>query len=122
MLTNAIPMAEYSIALRKRSSLSVAGRSSIRNGSHGAFIIGPACWVVSAEGLWAIISETTITVTRNTMNASIRGKRTALHISRTITQVKGHGSQVMDAQLRASVTAMVTRVSSSNLGSRWRSR
>ncbi|MNY82921.1 hypothetical protein D3C86_2253160 [compost metagenome] len=66
----------------------------------------------------AIISDTIITVTRKTRKASIRGRRTALHISSTITQVKGHGRKVIATQLRTSVTAIVRSVSSSNLGLR----
>jgi hypothetical protein len=89
MLTSAIPMAEYSIALRKRSSLSVMCLRSARKAYITMVIVGwqeqhqerqpggvqhrPACWVVSATGFRAIISDTTITVTRNTRNASIRG-------------------------------------------------
>ena len=135
MLTSAMPMAEYSIALRKRASLSViclrsarkayitmviilAGNSIIKKGSQGAFSVTSRFCGVMDAGLRVMISETIITVTRNTRNASIRGRRTALHISRTITQVKGHGSQVIAIQLRASVTAMVASVSSSNFGLR----
>ncbi|MNZ84306.1 hypothetical protein D3C78_1030570 [compost metagenome] len=79
-------------------------------------------WVVMGVGLVAIINDTIITVTRKTRNASSRGRRTALHISNTMTQVNGHGRNVIATQHSTNVTAMVTSVSSSSFGLRWRSK
>src|SRR5690606_41310656 len=112
-----MPIAEYSMALRKRSSLSVmclrsarkayitmvmmfAGSSIIRNGSQGAFSMTPVFWVVMGVGLVAIISDTIITVIKKTRKASSRGRRTALHISNTMTQVNGQGRNVIAVQHR----------------------
>ena len=77
---------------------------------------------VMESGFRAIIRDTIMMVNKNIRNASIRGRRTALHISRTMMQVNGHGSQVIAVQQRTSVTTRVTSVSSSSFGLRWRSR
>lgn len=70
----------------------------------------------------AIISDTIITVVRKIKKASIRGRRTALHINSTIMKVKGHGRYSIESQLNVSVMANVSSDSKSNRGLRWRSR
>ncbi len=59
---------------------------------------------VMEGGFRAIIKDTIMMVNKKIRNASIRGRRTALHISKTMMQVNGHGSQVIAVQLRTSVT------------------
>ncbi len=134
-----MPIAEYSIAFRKRVSLSemclrsarkayitivmmLAGSRISKNGSHGIWLIRYIRGVASREGSAAIISDTIITVVRKIKKASIRGRRTALHINSTIMKVKGHGRYSIESQLNVSVMANVSSDSKSNLGLRWRSR
>ena len=100
----------------------LAGSSIIRKGSHGALKVTIMFEGVMEGGFRAIIKDTIMMVNKKIRNASIRGRRTALHISKTMMQVNGHGSQVIAVQLRTSVTTRVTSVSSSSLGLRWRSR
>lgn len=58
---------------------------------------------VMEGGFRAIIKDTIMMVNKKIRNASIRGRRTALHISKTMMQVNGHGSQVIAVQLRTRV-------------------
>lgn len=67
-------------------------------------------------GSAAIISDTIITVVRKIKKASIRGRRTALHINSTIMKVKGHGRYSIESQLNVSVMANVSSDSKATLG------
>lgn len=93
----------------------LAGSRISKNGSHGIWLIRYVRGVASRR-IRGHHQRHHHHRGKEDQKASIRGRRTALHINSTIMKVKGHGRYSIESQLNVSVMANVSSDSKATVG------